>query len=121
MLLGGWSFIEVMIETDSFRSAHRQWDDLASKARVTVPHARCREEFLQECRSGHFNSIVAVYRTFYSAEITGPFNEELVLALPRSIKFISHSGKSRGRTLVMLPKLAGCLIVLIPKYELMGA
>jgi hypothetical protein len=54
--------------------------------------AKNRAEFLAECRSGRFDGVVAIYRTFPSIDVTGRIDEELVAALPRSVRFICHNG-----------------------------
>jgi len=47
---------------------------------------------LEECKSGAFDSVVALYRTFPSVAITGLLDEDLIAALPKSVKFICHNG-----------------------------
>ena len=59
-----------------------------------MAQAQNRAEFLEECRSGRLDGVVAVYRTFMSVSKTGRFDEELVAALPASLKFICHNGAS---------------------------
>lgn len=56
------------------------------------PKSTNREDFIKECQSGALNGIVAAYRTFVSVEITGLWDEELVAALPKSLKFVAHNG-----------------------------
>ncbi|KAJ5679462.1 Phosphoglycerate dehydrogenase [Penicillium macrosclerotiorum] len=51
-----------------------------------------RAEFLQECRDGKLDGVVATYRTFHSASLTGLVDEELVNALPKSLRYIAHCG-----------------------------
>lgn len=51
-----------------------------------------REDFLSKCKSGEFDNVFALYRSNDSNPITGDFNEELVEALPKSLKFICHNG-----------------------------
>lgn len=48
---------------------------------------------MEECKSGKLDGIVAIYRTFASAQMTGLVDEELVQALPKSVKFICHNGQ----------------------------
>jgi len=73
--------------------AHKQWQDsIASIANVIEPKARSRAEFIEECKSGAFDSVIAAYRTFMSVAITGLIDEELVAALPRNLKFLCHNG-----------------------------
>ncbi|KAG4417344.1 hypothetical protein IFR04_009485 [Cadophora malorum] len=73
--------------------AHKQWQDsIASIANVIEPKARSRAEFIEECKSGAFDSVIAAYRTFMSVAITGLIDEELVAALPKNLKFLCHNG-----------------------------
>ena len=51
-----------------------------------------REDFIQKCKAGEFDDVVGLYRSNDSTSVTGPFNEELVSALPKSLKFIAHNG-----------------------------
>jgi glyoxylate reductase len=51
-----------------------------------------REEFLEKCKSGEYDNVVGIYRSNESTSVTGPFNKELVGALPRSLKYIAHNG-----------------------------
>lgn len=59
-----------------------------------TPTAKNRAEFIEECKSGKLDGVVAAYRTFGSISITGLVDEELVKALPESLKFIAHNGES---------------------------
>lgn len=56
------------------------------------PAATNRAEFIQECRDGKLDGVVAAYRTFGSVEITGLIDEELVGVLPKSLKYLAHCG-----------------------------
>lgn len=58
-----------------------------------TPAATNRAEFLEECRSGKLDGVVAAYRTFDSVTITGFIDEELVNALPSSFTYLAHCGK----------------------------
>lgn len=59
---------------------------------LVTPQATNRDEFFQECRSGKLDGVVVAYRTFGSVSITGLVDEELVDALPKSMKFLAHCG-----------------------------
>jgi len=72
--------------------ANDSWTALSSLAEILEPHARCRSEFLEECKSDGFNNASVIFRTFESIEITGRFDEEVLEALPSSLKFICHNG-----------------------------
>jgi glyoxylate reductase len=66
-------------------------------AEVVEPKARSRKEFIQECKAGTFDQVVAAYRTFQSVAITGKIDEELIPILPNTLKFIAHNGMEAGR------------------------
>jgi len=51
-----------------------------------------REDFISKCRNGDFKDVFALYRSNDSNKITGNFNEELLDALPKTLKFICHNG-----------------------------
>lgn len=51
-----------------------------------------RQDFLQKCKAGDFDDVVGLYRSNDSTSVTGPFNEELVSVLPKSLKYIAHNG-----------------------------
>lgn len=51
-----------------------------------------RDEFLSKCRSGAFDGTYALYRSNDSNKYTGNFDDELLEALPKSLKFICHNG-----------------------------
>lgn len=74
-------------------SANKEWSELAAIADVIKPTSTNRADFLKECQSGAFDGIVAAYRTFNSVSITGLVNDELLSALPKSLKFLAHNGK----------------------------
>jgi len=73
-------------------SAHKEWASLSSIAETITPKARSRPEFLEECKSGAFDNVIAAYRTFASVAITGLFDGELIRHLPKKIQFIAHNG-----------------------------
>ncbi|KAF2686579.1 glyoxylate reductase [Lentithecium fluviatile CBS 122367] len=72
--------------------AHESWNALSTLADLVTPKARNRSDFLDECRSGRLDETRVICRTFASVELTGRFDEELVSALPPSVKFVCHSG-----------------------------
>ncbi|KAF7118175.1 hypothetical protein CNMCM5793_007576 [Aspergillus hiratsukae] len=72
--------------------AHKTWESLAEIAELVTPAATNRAEFLEECRSGKLDGVVAAYRTFDSVTITGFIDEELVNALPSSFTYLAHCG-----------------------------
>ncbi|KAJ5899060.1 D-isomer specific 2-hydroxyacid dehydrogenase [Penicillium taxi] len=72
--------------------AKEKWNALSEVGQLVEHNATNREEFLQVCRDGKLDGVVAIYRTFTSASITGLVDEELVNALPSSLKYIAHCG-----------------------------
>lgn len=59
---------------------------------VTPSSKGGRQAFLEECKRGAFDGVVAAYRTFDSFAITGKIDAEVVAALPRTLKFLAHNG-----------------------------
>lgn len=82
------------IETDNPLSAHESWSSLGKIADLIKPAATNRTEFIQECKDGKFDGVVAAYRTFPSVDITGLIDEELVAVLPKSLTYLAHCGMS---------------------------
>ncbi|RFU74731.1 glyoxylate reductase, partial [Trichoderma arundinaceum] len=72
--------------------AHVAWTSISDIADVIQPKATNREEFIAESKSGAFDGVVAVYRTFDSTKVTGRLNSELFDSFPKSIKFLCHNG-----------------------------
>ncbi|KAE8146060.1 D-isomer specific 2-hydroxyacid dehydrogenase [Aspergillus avenaceus] len=72
--------------------AHKTWSSLSDIADLIQPAATNRSEFIQECKSGKFEGVVAAYRTFDSVAVTGLIDEELVGVLPASLVFLAHCG-----------------------------
>ncbi|KAM3071180.1 glyoxylate reductase [Clarireedia jacksonii] len=72
--------------------AKKEWSELSSIGELIEPKARSRQEFIEECKSGAFDKVLAAYRTFASVAITGLFDEELISVLPKSLKYIAHNG-----------------------------
>ncbi|KAF8249292.1 hypothetical protein K440DRAFT_599020 [Wilcoxina mikolae CBS 423.85] len=76
----------------TIRHAHKEWASLSSIATLITPTSTNRAEFIRECQSPHFSNVVAAYRTFASASITGLIDADLVKHFPPSLKFLSHNG-----------------------------
>ncbi|RAL65210.1 hypothetical protein DID88_001316 [Monilinia fructigena] len=55
--------------------AKGEWNALSDIGELIEPKARSRQEFIEECKSGRFDNVVAAYRTFTSG-----------------LKFIAHNG-----------------------------
>lgn len=74
-------------------SAKDAWNQLSDVAEVVTPEAKNRDEFIEECKSGKLDDVVAAYRTFNSVSITGKFDKELIEVLPKKWKFLAHNGE----------------------------
>ncbi|KAH8719490.1 D-isomer specific 2-hydroxyacid dehydrogenase [Phaeosphaeriaceae sp. PMI808] len=71
----------------------KEWQNCAQVASKLYEYpGGSREDFLSKCKSGEFENVFALYRSNDSNPITGDFNEELIEALPKSLKFICHNG-----------------------------
>jgi glyoxylate reductase len=66
---------------------------VAARAEVLQPEGESREAFIQECKLGRFNGVVALYRA--AITVAGKFDAEMVAALPASLKFICYTGMSQ--------------------------
>lgn len=93
-------------------SAHQAYEELAEITEIIEPKATCREEFIKECASGRLDNVVAVFRTFLSVSVTGLWDEELVNALPNSIRFCSHNGAGYDQI-----DVAACVSILRKRME----
>ncbi|KAG6202766.1 hypothetical protein E4U35_004952, partial [Claviceps purpurea] len=71
--------------------AHEAWSRVAQIADVLTPKAKNREDLIAEAQSGAFDGVVVAYRTFESFAVTGKVNNELLDALPSSLKFLCHN------------------------------
>lgn len=72
--------------------AHEQWQQLSDLGDLVKPASTNRADFIKECQEGRLDGVVAAYRTFGSASITGRFDAELVNVLPKSWRFLAHCG-----------------------------
>ncbi|KAH8803283.1 D-isomer specific 2-hydroxyacid dehydrogenase [Xylogone sp. PMI_703] len=76
------------------RVAHvqKEWEDCAEFATLKVFKGKTRQEFFEALQNGSYDDVVALYRSNDSTSLTGPFDEELVTKLPKSLKYICHNG-----------------------------
>jgi hypothetical protein len=81
-------------------SAQAAWDALSDVAELLESAATQRTEFIQECKDGKFDGVVALYRSIPSVTITGLVDEELLNALPSSLRFIAHCGAYTSRGII---------------------
>ncbi|UKZ78621.1 hypothetical protein TrVFT333_006367 [Trichoderma virens FT-333] len=69
------------------------WNSLGEVAEIVTAQAKNRTEFIEECRSGRLDGVVVICDRAPSSLITtGKYDEELIQALPKSLKFICHNG-----------------------------
>ena len=71
--------------------AQAEWEALSDVAELLPLTSRDRTEFIADLH-GKYSDIVALYRDFPSAEITGRFDEELSKHVPASLKYICGHG-----------------------------
>lgn len=71
--------------------AHEAWEGLSDVAELMELTSKDRAEFIQDLH-GKYSEVVAVYRTFVSASITGRFDEELSAHMPAGLKYICGHG-----------------------------
>ncbi|OAL71902.1 hydroxyisocaproate dehydrogenase [Trichophyton violaceum] len=70
----------------------KEWQDFSQLATLKEFPTGSRQEFLANCKSGRYDDVIAIYRSNVSTAITGPFDAELVKALPNSLAYICHNG-----------------------------
>ena len=73
----------------------KEWEEECGKVASKLyeyPEGGSREDFISKCKSGVFDGVYALYRSNDSNKITGNFDEELLDALPKSLKFVCHNG-----------------------------
>lgn len=73
--------------------ARKEWEQCSSFASKLYEYPDgSREDFISKCKNGEFKDVYAMYRSNDSNKITGNFNEELLDALPSTLKYICHNG-----------------------------
>ena len=68
-----------------------EWKALESKYTLKEYRSGSRDDFLSKLKT-EFNDIVGLYRSNQSTSETGPFDAEMITALPKSLKYICHNG-----------------------------
>ena len=76
----------------SLTHCKNEWESLGSKYNLKEYITGTRQDFLSKCKSGEFDQVVGLYRSNNSVSETGPFDEELVAVLPKSLKWVAHNG-----------------------------
>ncbi|PYI18633.1 glyoxylate reductase [Aspergillus violaceofuscus CBS 115571] len=72
--------------------AYATWTGLSDIADLLETTATNRAEFIQECKAGKYDGVVAAYRTLGSINLTGLFDQEIIDVLPSSLVWIAHCG-----------------------------
>ncbi|KAF2469410.1 uncharacterized protein BDR25DRAFT_343770 [Lindgomyces ingoldianus] len=72
--------------------ARKEWQACGEIAKLYEYPDGSRQDFLSRCRNGDFKDVFALYRSNDSNKITGNFNDELLDALPLTLKYICHNG-----------------------------
>ncbi|KAK4063689.1 hypothetical protein Trihar35433_8397 [Trichoderma harzianum] len=75
--------------------ATASWNALSDVAELVTAQAKNRAEFIEECTSGRLDGVFVICdRAPSSLAVTGKYDEELIQALPKSLKFICHNARS---------------------------
>lgn len=69
-----------------------EWQALSSNFTLLHYCHGGRATFLEKCRNSTFDNVLGLYRSNASTSETGPFDTELIEALPDSVKYICHNG-----------------------------
>ncbi|KAK4956144.1 hypothetical protein LTR66_005166 [Elasticomyces elasticus] len=72
--------------------ARKEWEQCSPFLKLREYPSGSREDFLCNLKDGDYNDVVAIYRSNDSTSVTGPFDKELVQALPSSLRYICHNG-----------------------------
>ncbi|MCJ1274383.1 hypothetical protein MMC21_002179 [Puttea exsequens] len=76
--------------------AQAEWNALGAIAELRPLEKQLnhgtRDHFLADCKTGLYDGVYAISRTYDSTQITGRFDQTLIAALPSSLRFISHNG-----------------------------
>ncbi|EMF13096.1 hydroxyisocaproate dehydrogenase [Sphaerulina musiva SO2202] len=72
--------------------ARKEWEALSSLLQLKEYESGTREDFISRCKKGEYDDVVVIYRSNDSTVVTGPFDKELIEALPKSLKYITHNG-----------------------------
>lgn len=69
-----------------------EWQALGAKYEQLEFRSGTRAGFLANCRDGVYDAVVGCYRSNGSTRLTGPFDAELVDALPPAWRYVAHNG-----------------------------
>ncbi|KAJ5138604.1 uncharacterized protein N7515_003452 [Penicillium bovifimosum] len=90
--MGSTSPMPKVLKLGNIDHAQAAWTALGEVAELVEPAATDRADFIQECKDGKLDGVVAIYRTIGSLAQTGLVDEELLKALPSSLRYIAHCG-----------------------------
>ncbi|KAI0016577.1 D-isomer specific 2-hydroxyacid dehydrogenase [Xylariomycetidae sp. FL0641] len=71
---------------------NEEWQALGSKYQLLEFREGTRQQFLENCKNGTYDPVIGCYRSNTSTAVTGPFDRELVAALPAQWRFVAHNG-----------------------------
>ncbi|KAI5819665.1 D-isomer specific 2-hydroxyacid dehydrogenase [Pyronema omphalodes] len=94
--------------------AKKEWSALSSLGELITPKSNNRQDFINEAKGGAFDGTVAAFRTFQSIGITGRIDEELVAALPKSLRFLCHNGAGYDQIDISACTSRGILVSNVP-------
>jgi lactate dehydrogenase-like 2-hydroxyacid dehydrogenase len=69
-----------------------EWEACSSLLKLHEYPSGSRSDFLSKLQSSEYKDLFVIYRSNESTKVTGPFDKEMVDALPESLKFICHNG-----------------------------
>ena len=70
----------------------KEWEAWSSKYDLKEFRNSKRPDFITRCKDGEYDDVVGLYRSNTSAAETGPFDQEIISILPRSLRYICHNG-----------------------------
>ncbi|KAJ5781540.1 uncharacterized protein N7518_010023 [Penicillium psychrosexuale] len=98
-----------VLRLGSIDLAQAAWNALGEVAQLVESAATTRAEFIQECKDGKLDGVVAIYRTVGSLSQTGLVDEELVNVLPSSLRYIAHCVRATPRFWFPMSQLQGTM------------
>ncbi|GAB7359725.1 hypothetical protein MBLNU230_g6900t1 [Neophaeotheca triangularis] len=72
--------------------ANPEWKELSSVLTLKEYRKGSRSDLLSKLKAGEYDDVAVIYRSNESVKVSGPFDKEMVSALPKSLKFIAHNG-----------------------------
>ena len=96
-------------------SAHDYWhSQIAPQAETLIPQSTTRAAFLHELTTPRLANLIAIYRTFGSAALTGPVDAELAAHLPATCRVIANNGAGYDQLHVPALTARGVLACNVP-------